>query len=102
MDSEKYKQHIESEYKRLFETKKEEGEKIFYHFVMYGSEGLEGYVVDTDPENITGQMINRMCLRARFNAHRSVGVYAFSANQHIPEKCINKAFLKKESVFKFY
>ena len=86
---------------RLAESKSA-GEELYYHFIMFGSEGCEGYRVVEDPEEISGSAIESMRLRARFNSHRDVKVYAFSLGQKIPMKAITKELLEKDGILRLY
>lgn len=67
----------------------------YYHFIMFGSEGLEGYCVAEDPDHLGDGMIEGMKLRARFNSHRNINVYAFKADIKISEDLITEKFLSE-------
>lgn len=77
-----------------------ENDQPYYHFVMFGNEGLEGYKVVRSESEISIDTLNNMGLRARMNGHRNISVYAFKANSKIEPEFITKELLKKaEKIF---
>jgi len=79
-----------------------EDKRSFYHFVMFGSEGVEGYKVVRDETEMANGDIMAMKLRARFNSHRNIEVHAFKSDVLIPSECITKKFLKSIKTVKLY
>ena len=102
MNPKKYKKHIKKEYERLFENKNENEDYLYYYFVMYSDVGVEGWKVVRRPEDIRDSEIQAMMLRARFNSHRHVGVYAFTSDKELNENIITPEFLVNKNVIKIY
>ena len=92
MDKEDYKQHIIEEYDRLMA----EDNVPYIHLIMYGNEGLEGYLVTKDKEKLS--VYHQMELRARLNSHRDIGVYGFTCDFIVAEDDINMELLNDPKV----
>lgn len=90
MNTKEYKDHILNEYNRLFENPEEKEPNI--HIVMWGDEGLEGYKMAHEPKDL--DVLFPMEMRCRFNTHRNIGIYAFTADFVIPADDINEELLK--------
>jgi len=99
---ESHKKYIESEYKRLFTNKEsdesDKSDKPFYYFVMWNHDGLEGFKVFRNENDVSAGFIRNMTLRARFNTARDLHAYAFKSKKEVPEECITKSFLKKQAI----
>ncbi|MES0340734.1 MAG: hypothetical protein ABUK08_00300 [Candidatus Humimicrobiaceae bacterium] len=96
---ETYKEHIKKEYERIFNT--EVKEEAFYHFIMIGNEGVEGYQVVNNRKELKGSDIEVMSLRARFNPHRNIECYAFKDCKKHEADDITKKFLLDINAVKF-
>jgi len=94
ISNDEYKRKIKSEYDRLFGDKK--NEPFYIHIVMYGDEGLEGYMVTQNIEEL--DKVNSMILRARFNSHRNIKVYGFTSSSPIDPDDINMELLSNKKV----
>ena len=70
----------------------------YYHFVMFGNEGLEGYQVVRSENKISADTLNAMELRARFNSQRNIRGYAFKTEISIDPKSITKDFLETHAI----
>jgi hypothetical protein len=100
MKSEEYKQHIIEEYERLMVEERQNDSLPYIHLIMYGNEGLEGYLVTKDVDKLS--VIHRMELRARFNTHRNIGVYGFLSNFIVKQDDINEELLELDKVVRLY
>ena len=97
----KYKEHIKSEYERLFNTYESDTSKEpNIHIVMWGDEGLEGYKVVHSVEEMPS--LNMWELRARFNSHRNISIYGFRSDTVIKAGKITEELLKSKNVEKLY
>lgn len=76
-------------------AEKEKSEQPHYHFVMYGNEGLEGYVAVRSEKEISNSTLKSMELRARMNSHRNISGYAFKANMKVDPDMINEELLTR-------
>jgi len=103
-DSEKYKEHIKSEFERLFNSseviEEVKNKQPYFHFFMFSNYGLEYFNVVQKTEEISMQEINNLKLRCRFNSARNLELYGFKCDEVISEKKIKKSFLKREGVIK--
>ncbi len=78
----------------------DESKRPYYHFVMYGNEGVEGYKVVRSEKDMPHSTLTHMELRARMNSHRNIKGYAFKSNTQIEPEAITKTILKKaEKIF---
>jgi hypothetical protein len=94
---------ISKNYSELFKPSLEvisNAGKPYYHFVMFGNEGVEGYKVVRDESEIKPETISKMKLRARINAHRNVSVFAFKSDSKVDMNDITKKMLKGDHVIK--
>lgn len=69
-------------------------DKPFYHFVMIGSEGVEGYRIARDEAEITPEFLTTMEFRARMNSQRNVHGWAFAFPSKVPADKITEELLK--------
>lgn len=69
-------------------AEKEELGRPYYHFIMYGNEGLEGYLVVRDVEGIWNKTLRNMELRARMNSQRDISGYAFKTDVKVGPEMI--------------
>ena len=76
-------------------AEKEESEQPHYHFVMFGSEGLEGYIAVRSEKEISDNTLKSMELRARINSQRKISGYAFKANMKVDPEMITKDLLSR-------
>ena len=96
--TDKYKQHIEQEYIRLFKDEISEDKRPYYHLIMYGYEGLEGYKVVRSESELPLNTLHKMELRARYNSQRNIHLYGFKAKQQVPKEHISAHFLKTQAI----
>ncbi len=98
-----HKAYIEKEYKRLFSVSAQdkEPEKSFYHLVMIGSEGIEGFLVAEKMEDLNPSAITTMQLRARYNSQRNIECFAFKSPKKFEMDDININVLQDHGAVTF-
>lgn len=89
----RYRDRIKKQFESTFADEDKLISKPYYHFIMYGNEGLEGYKVVRHACDITSSEFRAMELRCRYNSHRKVALYGFRATRQVDEKEIDKQFL---------
>ena len=96
MNTEEYRNFIESEYKKLYTDKSEK----YMYVVMYGNEGCEGLKEIKEQKDLNCLM--SMELRARINSQRDISIYAFSSEIEFDFDDITEKLLQNEKVIKVY
>lgn len=76
--------------------------KKYYHFVMIGDEGLEGYKVTENRSEITPGFLAKAEFRARMNSRRHIQGWTFTFSSIVCTTKINKNILKYLKAIKVF
>lgn len=89
----------------LLDYSAEEDSNDYYHFVLIGNEGIDGYVVkskdEITPED-TSSLINMMSLRARYNSQRKIKGFIFRCETTVDKEDICESLLENPKVIRFF
>jgi len=62
----------------------------YYGVAAWGIEGLECFLISSNLEEVSSR-VNRIGLRARYNSHRGIHVYAFASDRRVDYDMVERS-----------